>query len=156
MIISFFEITDKEKEEFEKALPNDTLNFFEKPIQDVNRELYIDSEIVSVFIYSRVTEDELKGCINLKLVCTRSTGMDHIDTEYCSRNNIVVKNVPVYGENTVAEHTFALMLSLSRKINKSYHRVSSGKFSTDGLQGFDLKDKTIGIIRRRKDRAKCV
>ena len=54
---------------------------------------------------------------NLKLIATRSTGVDHIDADACKEKNIAIKNVPLYGENTVAEHAFALMLSFSRKIH---------------------------------------
>jgi D-lactate dehydrogenase len=83
----------------------------------------------------------------LKFVVTRSTGFDHIDTHYCKANGITVTNVPSYGENTVAEHTFALILALSRKIVTSSERVRhNGDFSLDSLRGFDLEGKTIGIV----------
>ena len=146
MKIAFFEITNLEKEKFEKAFPNDELVFFENEIQNVDLTKYEDSNILCIFVHSEITKEILKNIPNLKLICTRSTGVDHIDLEACKEKNIEVKNVPTYGENTVAEHTFALMLSLSRKIHKSYVRSIEGKFSTEGLQGFDLKDKTIGII----------
>jgi D-lactate dehydrogenase len=57
-----------------------------------------------------------------------------------------VCNVPFYGENTVAEHTFALILALSRKVHEAFVRVRAGNFSLEGLRGFDLKDKTIGVV----------
>lgn len=146
MIISFFEINDIEKSRFENSLKGHTLNFFEDTIQNVNINEYIDSDIISVFIHSKVNEETTRNCNNLKLIATRSTGMDHIDIEYFMSKNIPVKNVALYGENTVAEHTFALMLSLSRKIHESYIQTTQGRFTTEGLMGFDLKNKTIGII----------
>jgi len=146
MIISIFEATELEKKHFQEKLQGHILNFFEQAIQSVDKQEYIDSNVISVFVHSKVTEKNIKNCKNLKMVCTRSTGIDHIDKEYLEHNNIVLKNVPLYGENTVAEHTFALMLALSRKINESYTNTINGLFSTDGLMGFDLKDKTIGII----------
>jgi len=82
----------------------------------------------------------------LKLITTRSTGFDHIDLKETSKKKIAVCNVPYYGENTVAEHTFALILALSRNVHKSYLRTLRNDFSIDGLQGFDLKDKTLGVI----------
>jgi len=82
----------------------------------------------------------------LKLITTRSTGFDHIDLEVCYKEKITVCNVPFYGENTVAEHTFALILSLSRNIHKSYVRTLRNDFSIEGLKGFDLKGKTLGVI----------
>lgn len=146
MIISFFEVKELETEKFREAFPNDSLLFFKESIQDVDISDFADSDVVCTFIYSKVSADILSKLPNIKLVTTRSTGVDHIDTTYCREHNIVVKNVPLYGENTVAEHTIALILSLSRKIHKSYVRSIHGNFSTDGLQGFDLQDKTIGIV----------
>src|SRR5262245_5700547 len=95
--------------------------------------------VLSVFIDSRLNASTLAGVPNLKLIATRSTGYDHIDIDYCRKRSITVSNVPVYGDNTVAEHTFALILSLSRKVIQSYNRARTGDFSLNGLQGFDLR-----------------
>ena len=146
MIISFFEINDVEKEKFSQKLKGHTLIFFDEPIQRVNAKEYTSSNIICVFIHSKIDKEIINSCHNLKLICTRSTGTDHIDLEAAALKNIQVKNVPLYGENTVAEHTFSLMLALSRKIHESYIATAKGIFSTKGLMGFDLKDKTIGII----------
>ena len=146
MVITFFEINDIEKERFSKKLTGHTLRFFEDTIQNIDINEYLDSDVISVFIHSKVDKEKINNCTNLKLIATRSTGTDHIDIQYANTMKIQVKNVPLYGENTVAEHTFALMLSLSRKIHESYVSTVKGKFSTAGLMGFDLKNKTIGII----------
>ena len=146
MKITFFEITHKEREQFETAFSNEQLQFFEEPVQDIPIKQFRDSNIICIFVHSEITKELLSQLPNLKLIATRSTGTDHIDIKACMENNIEVKNVPLYGENTVAEHTFALMLSLSRKIHQSYVRFMQGKYSTEGLQGFDLKDKTLGIV----------
>lgn len=146
MKIAFFEITDFEKQRFKEVLKDEDTIFFEYSIQNVDVKNFEDAEALCVFVHSELPKELLQKISNLKLICTRSTGTDHIDLEYCKEKNISVKNVPLYGENTVAEHTFALILSLSRKIHMSYVRSVQGSFSTDGLQGFDLKDKTIGII----------
>ena len=151
MVITFFEINEIEKERFSKNLSHHTLIFFEESIQNIEQEKYMDSDVISVFIHSKVDQKEIDKCKNLKLIATRSTGTDHIDLNYTNSNNIQVKNVALYGENTVAEHTFALMLSLSRKIHESYIETAHGNFSTTGLMGFDLKDKTIGIIICKQD-----
>ena len=105
-----------------------------------------DAEIVSPFIYSKLTAERLAKLPKLKMIATRSTGFDHIDMAECARRGITVCNVPFYGENTVAEHTFALILALSRKVHEAFVRVRAGNFSLDGLRGFDLKDKTIGVV----------
>ena len=67
-------------------------------------------------------------------MATRSPGFDHIDVAECGRRGITVCNVPSYGENTVAEHTFALILALSRKVHEAFVRVRAGNFSLDGLR----------------------
>ncbi len=105
-----------------------------------------DADIISTFIYSELGAQELESFPTLKAICTRSTGFDHIDLDYCRRRSVAVYNVPFYGENTVAEHTFALILSLSRNVHRSYMRTRAGNFGIDGLIGFDLKGKTIGVI----------
>jgi D-lactate dehydrogenase len=105
-----------------------------------------DAEVVSPFIYSKLTAERLAKLPKLKLIATRSTGYDHIDVAECAKRGITVCNVPYYGENTVAEHTFALILALSRKVHEAFVRVRAGNFSLDGLRGFDLKDKTIGVV----------
>lgn len=105
-----------------------------------------DGEALSVFIYSRVTAQTLARFPRLRLVTTRSTGYDHIDLEACRTRGVTVCNVPRYGENTVAEYTFGLILALSRKIHQAYQRTHRFDFSIDGLRGFDLQGKTLGVV----------
>ena len=88
----------------------------------------------------------LDKCKNLKYVVTRSTGIDHIDSEYCKTKNINIKNTTKYGGVTVAEYQFALILSLTRKIKKAEERVRNRSFLKNNLQGIDLYGKTIGVI----------
>ena len=104
-------------------------------------------EILSNFINYPVTAETLLEFPKLRFVTTRSTGYDHIDLKACVERNILVSNVPTYGENTVAEFAFALILALSRKIFPAVKRVrEQGLFATDDLQGFDLLNKTIGVV----------
>jgi D-lactate dehydrogenase len=119
--------------------------FFKEPAQDVARELR-PFEVLSVFIKSKMDRDMLQALPKLKMIATRSTGYDHIDIEAARKKGIVVANVPTYGENTVAEHTFALILSLSRRLRKAYLKTLASDFSLDGLIGFDLKGRTLGVV----------
>ncbi|MEM3372672.1 MAG: NAD(P)-dependent oxidoreductase [Candidatus Anstonellales archaeon] len=144
--IAFFEIKNNEKRYLEKKLSGNTLKFFQVTIDKVDINEFIDSEVISVFIYSKITRDLMDKLPNLRAILTRSTGFDHIDLVAAKEKGIKVYNVPSYGENTVAEHTFALILSLSRNIHKSYVRTLKNDFSIDGLVGFDLRGKTIGIV----------
>jgi len=105
-----------------------------------------DVTILSPFIHSEVSSEQLGRMPNLKLIATRSTGFDHIDVEECNRRGILIANVPNYGEDTVAEHAFGMLLALARKIHRCYERTSRGDFSIDGLRGADLAGKTFGCL----------
>ena len=106
-----------------------------------------DFEIISVFINSRITEKVLSHFPNLKFITTRSTGFDHIDLEACKKHNITVSYVPGYGDNTVAEFTFGLLLNLTRKIYQALDQIKeSESFALSGLRGVDIKGKTIGVV----------
>ncbi|MGA7160738.1 MAG: NAD(P)-dependent oxidoreductase [Bacteroidota bacterium] len=145
--IAFFETTKSEEHFLRKRIgKNFSLQFFSETIQEVPLGKFAKSDVLSVFIYSLVKKDLLKSLKNLKLIATRSTGFNHIDIRGAKKRGVAVCNVPYYGENTVAEHTFALILSLSRNIHKAYIRTLRNDFSLQGLQGFDLKGRTLGVI----------
>ncbi len=150
MKVHFFETEDWERLYLEKKIKDLNLGveveFTKEPLDDTNVHLYKDTDIAIVFIYSKMKKEVLQQMPNLKLIITRSTGYDHIDTEYTSKNGITVCNVPGYGNNTVAEYTFALILALARKFRPMIERTSKGIFSRDGLTGIDLMGKTIGVI----------
>jgi D-lactate dehydrogenase len=144
--IAFFELTPQEMAflKSQKGLKNAA--FYQQEIHKAPVSALRNADIASVFIYSKVTKDVLSRMPKLKLLATRSTGFDHIDLAACAKKGVAVANVPHYGENTVAEHTFALILALSRRVHQAYVRTIRGDFSFLGLQGFDLKGKTIGVI----------
>jgi len=104
------------------------------------------TEVLGVFVDSKVDKKIIKALPKLKLIVTLSTGYDHIDLAAAKRAGIPVCNVPNYGQNTVAEFTLALILALSRKIFPAVKRVKEGVYDYHGLRGFDIKGKTIGII----------
>ena len=146
MKIAFFETEQWEKDYFQSQLTDFDLVFFEEKISPENSEKISDTDILSVFIHSSVDKKIIDYLKSLKYIATRSTGFDHIDLNACESKNILVSNVPTYGENTVAEHTFALILDLSRKICSSLENTKKSNFSLEGLRGFDLKDKTLGVL----------
>lgn len=146
--IAFFGVKSWEREIIEREISKlDAfgVGIFAEEVQD-NLELAAKYEIISPFIYSRFDEKTLKKLPNLKMVATRSTGMDHIDCEWCKSNKVVVANVPVYGSNTVAEYAFALLLAITRKIVVAHQSVEDGEFNPEGLTGVDLYQKTLGVI----------
>lgn len=138
-------------EEWEQAYLRDHLksfkvSCFDLPLSVPTAPVAKTASVVGVFVDSKVTADVLKTLPTVRLVTTMSTGFDHIDLAFCRKNHITVCSVPQYGSNTVAEHTFALILSLSRKIHVSRERTVRGDFRLEGLRGFDLKGKTIGLV----------
>ncbi len=145
MKIAFFGLGANEKKIVTKELKGHKLSFFET-MDAAALAKCRDVEAASVFIHCQMTPEAIKKMPKLKFIATRSTGFDHIHLESCRDRKILVSNVPHYGENTVAEHTFALILSLSRNIHKSYLRTTREDYSLDGLEGFDLEGKTIGVI----------
>ncbi len=145
MKVAFFEIKDWEKAYLAERLPADKV-FFAPGILTAPVAEWRGIEALSVFIYSQVTREVLAGLPELKFIATRSTGFDHIDLEACRSRGVAVSNVPSYGENTVAEHTIALLLMLSRKVHQSVLAVRSGRVDLAELTGFDLQGKTIGVV----------
>lgn len=148
MKIAFFEILEQEKKDyFSQNLTGHELEFFDCPLDENFIPDHTDFEAISVFVCSKVNPTVIDAFPDLKYVTVRATGFDNIDTEYAKSKNILVSNVPAYGSNTVAEFTFGLILSLSRKIPQASYRLKvSGEFSFEGLRGFDLNGKTLGVI----------
>ncbi len=146
MKISFFNTEDFEKKLFEKEFSKDDLFFSQGKFTSKEVQKQNDVEILSIFIHSAITANHLAKLSKLKLICTMSTGFDHIDLEACKKRGIAVCNVPTYGENTVAEQTFALLLALSRKIVDSVNRTREDNYGVEKLRGFDLKGKILGIV----------
>ena len=116
---------------------------FEHSLTEENCE-GLDFDVISVFASSEVTENVLEN-IRPKAVITRSTGFDHIDLDKAEELGIEVYNVPHYGSNTVAEHAFGLLLSLSKKIPQAEEKTHH-EFNHEGLEGFELKDRKFGVI----------
>ncbi len=105
-----------------------------------------DAEAISVFIDTKVDEPFLSAHPRLKLIAARSHSVEHIDLAACRARGIAVSAVPQHGETTVAEHTFALILALSRRLREVMTMPKGGRFSYEATRGFDLAGKTLGII----------
>ena len=151
MKIAYFGVTQDEKTYLTSRIAEAGLDgnvvFSDEKLQKEDISMEMDFDIISVFVDSKIDKPVLDAFPNLKYIMARSVGYDHIDLTEAKKRGIIVSNVPSYGDHTVAEFTFALILTLSRKIFLSVDRIrETGSFSIEGLRGFDLKDKTIGII----------
>lgn len=141
MIIYFVETETSEETFFTEALARHDVRFATS-LDKVDA----DAEALSTFIYSKVDSAFLDAHPKLRLIATRSTGFDHIDLNACRERSVLISIVPSYGDNTVAEHTFALILALSRRLRESMSANQSNHFSYEEVRGFDLYGKTLGVI----------
>ncbi len=142
--ISFYGIWPEMKDYVRSKMHGFSCKIKEETVTENNLDK--DAEILAVFVESPVTKKMIGVLPNLKMIATMSTGFDHIDLAAAKKRHVPVLNVPTYGENTVAEHTMALMLGLSRKLFQSVKRVKEGAYDYHGLRGVDLRGKTLGVI----------
>jgi len=124
------------------------LAFFEARLDRTTASLADGYDVVCAFV-----NDDLGAATLLrlarsepKLIALRSAGFNHVDLDAAKSLGLPVVRVPAYSPHSVAEHTVALMLALNRKIHRAHARVREGNFSLDGLLGFDLGNRTIGIV----------
>lgn len=146
MKIAVFEVEDWERGAFAPLQGEHDITFLNEPLNAAKAGRYADAEVVSTFIYSNLNRVVLEQFSQLKLIATRSTGYDHIDGDYCRERGIIVSNVPTYGDTTVAEHVFGLLLAISHNLVNAVDRTRRGDFSLRGLQGFDLRGKVLGVV----------
>lgn len=148
MYTLFFYNEEWEKDYFQKGIGDGfEVKYLKGRVQDHPDFKDDGAEILSVFVGSHVDASVFDKFPNLKYVVTRSTGFDHIDIEEAKKRGIVVSNVPAYGSVTVAEFAFALLLTVSRKVFLAYDQVlEQGSFEKEGLRGFDLNEKTLGVV----------
>lgn len=146
MKITFLEVEKEDEEKIKAKFPE------AKIFNDVLSEEEIiancqETEILSVFIYSKISKKVIENLPKLKQIVTRSVGYDHIDLKIAQKKEIKVCNVPDYGAHAIAEHVFALLLSGIRRISEGEDRVEKDlDFNFKGLRGVTLKGKTLGII----------
>lgn len=103
---------------------------------------------VCAFVNDRL-DAEVLGALaagGTRLIALRSAGFNHVDLEAARDLGLTVARVPAYSPHAVAEHAVALILTLNRKIYRSYNRVREGNFSLEGLLGFDIHGRTIGVV----------
>lgn len=124
------------------------LSFFESNLTPATIPLTVAHDAVCVFVNDDINATVIQSLAanGVELILTRSAGFNHIDLDAAAKHKITVARVPAYSPEAVAEHTVALILSLNRKTHRAYNRVREQNFSLEGLAGFDLRGKTVGII----------
>jgi len=103
---------------------------------------------VNCFVNDQLDADTLDilAAQGVKLVTLRCAGFNQVDLAAATRLSLPVVRVPEYSPHAVAEHTIGLVLTLNRRLHKAYNRVRDGNFSLDGLLGFDLCGRTVGVV----------
>lgn len=145
--VTFYDVSDVDRTQL-KALLGDSnelaINYIDESISVDNIDA--ETEIISVFVSSTVTKEMIAAMPKLKLIACRSTGVNNVDLDATQEHNIQVVNVPTYGENTVAEYAFTLILALARKLSITQNAVRAAQIDMSELTGFDLSGKTLGVI----------
>ncbi|MCB0497613.1 MAG: 2-hydroxyacid dehydrogenase [Cyclobacteriaceae bacterium] len=122
--------------------------YFESSLRLKSLRLAENFDAVCVFVNDLISEEVIKGLAEqgVKLLVLRCAGFNNVDIESADNYGIRVLRVPSYSPTAVAEHTVALIMTLNRKTHKAYNRVREGNFSIERLTGFELSNKTVGII----------
>ncbi|MEP2237166.1 MAG: 2-hydroxyacid dehydrogenase [Maribacter sp.] len=150
MKIAVFSTKSYDQEYFEKynTAYEYNFSFFETALNPDTAKLSADCDVVCVFVNDLVNEETIKilSSNGIKLIALRCAGYNNVDLDAAKKANIKVVRVPAYSPEAVAEHALALILTLNRKTHKAYNRVREGNFSLKNLIGFNLSNKTIGVI----------
>lgn len=150
MKIAFFSTRDYEKPFFNHAnlSAGHQLTFFKEGLNPSTINMAHGFDVVCTFVNDALNSDALTQLKNLgvKLIALRCAGYNQVDTQAAIAINMPIVRVPAYSPYAVAEHTIGMILTLNRKLHRAYLRSLEHNFSLQGLMGFDLHGKTIGII----------
>ncbi len=146
--IAFFDTKEYDRklfDEYNKKYDYE-ITYFESTLNAETAPLSKGFDVVCIFVHDKIDEKAIKILEEngVKLIALRCAGFNNVDLEH--KGNIRVVRVPQYSPYAVAEHAVALLLNLTRKLYKSYQRTRKYNFTLDGLLGFDIHGKTVGVI----------
>ena len=147
MKIAFYDTKQYDIDSFSKFDNKNEFKYFDTRLTSDTVYLANGYDAICIFVNDIVDKDIIDKLVEygIKLILLRCAGYNNVDLKYCY-GKIHVFRVPAYSPYAVAEHAMALLLTLNRKIHKAYIRTRNFNFEIQGLEGFDLKDKTIGVI----------
>jgi D-lactate dehydrogenase len=124
------------------------LTFLEPKLDQYTAILAKDATAVCIFVNDEVNKDTLEALAShqVSLIALRCAGYNNVDVQAAKNLGIKLVRVPAYSPYAVAEHTVGLILTLNRKLHRAYNRIREGNFSLEGLLGFDLHGRTIGVV----------
>ena len=148
MNIAFFNTKPYEQAHFDKANSKHTISYFQEALNEKTAALAKGHEVACAFVNDQVNASTIKALHDngVRLLALRCAGYNNVDLKAAAATGIRIVRVPAYSPHAVAEHAMALILTLNRKIHKSYNRVREGNFSLEKLTGFDLYGKKVGVI----------
>lgn len=150
MKIAFFstQLYDKKFFDEHNAAFGYTLDYYETSLNEKTINLLQDVNAVCVFVNDQVNRSVIEQLAKrgIKIIALRCAGFNNVDIRAAADNNIRVVRVPTYSPHAVAEHAIAMIMTLNRKTHKAYNRVREQNFSLNGLLGFDLFGKTVGVV----------
>ncbi len=150
MQVAIFSSKPYDRQVFERVNQqfNHDLHFFLPRLNPKTVELAKSYLAVCVFVNDVLDREVLTALYEggTRLVALRCAGYDNVDLNVAAQLGIQIVRVPAYSPYAVAEHAIALILTLNRKIHRAYNRTREGNFALDGLLGFDLHGKTVGIV----------
>ncbi len=134
------------------------LTFFETRLRAETAALAAGYDGVCIFVNDDVDAVAIERLAlgGTRIIATRSAGYNQIDLQAAADHGITVAHVPAYSPNAVSEFTVGLILTLGRQIHRAYNRVRDNNFELDGLQGFELADKTVGVFGTGKIGAEVI
>jgi D-lactate dehydrogenase len=147
--VCLFSARSYDTDSFRAAAPADVeFLFLEDRLSPATAGLAAGCDAACLFVNDDGGAESLQALhgAGVRFVALRSAGFNHVDLDAAARLGLPVVRVPAYSPNAVAEHTIALILALNRRIHRAYNRVRDRNFALDGLVGFDLKDKTAGVV----------
>ena len=146
--IAFFDTRSYDRETFGKYISDDIeISFFEGKLNIKTIEVVRNHDAVCVFVNDEVNEEVINKLYEygVRIVALRCAGYNNVDLKAAFKKVHVV-HVPAYSPYAVAEHAMALLLTSIRRIHKAYNRTREFNFSLDGLTGFNLEGKTVGVV----------
>jgi len=148
MKMAFYSAQAYDKEYFNKFNPGHEITYLETSLRAKTVKLITDETVVCVFVNDDLSAPVVQALSEkgVVLIALRCAGYNNVDLAATAQAGIAVVRVPAYSPHAVAEHAVAMILTLNRKTHKAYNRVREGNFSLDRLIGFDLFEKTIGIV----------
>lgn len=150
MKIAFFSTKSYDRTHFESKIEESehSITFFEDALNLQTARLVSGYDAVCIFVNNPMDEPLIEKIADLgvEVIALRSAGFNHVDLDACNKHGLTVYRVPAYSPEAVAEHTVALILTLNRKTHKAYNRVRENNYSLEGLTGFNLHGKTVGVI----------